>query len=338
MDPARQTIALAAVGGMGKFVCEELLADDRFDVVVISRGRDPWFTSRNIPIHVSDYSHDSVLSIINDSNATALCSFLNVNDERFITIHRAFLSACIASKTCKRLMPSEYSGDVETWPDRPRFYGTTRTPFREILKAEADGVEWTCIENGWFMDYFLPKEKSYMKPVPDEFPIDLDAWTAVVRGTGDEPQAWTLAREVGKAVVALLASQTPWEPIIYVSGQWGTFNETIKTMESFYGMVPPSPPSHQETSNLPRHLTTGRPIPTTHTPASSIRDYVAANLHNDQVYAVQAAMCDELSIDGATAVPKEKTLRQREKYFKGCKFSSVEEALVMAREKGQGVM
>ena len=38
MTPSGQVIALAAVGCMGKYVCEELLADDRFDVVVISRG------------------------------------------------------------------------------------------------------------------------------------------------------------------------------------------------------------------------------------------------------------------------------------------------------------
>ncbi|KAI4219121.1 MAG: hypothetical protein L6R36_008546 [Xanthoria steineri] len=309
MAPSPQTIALAAVGGMGKFVCEDLLADDRFNVVVISRGRDEWFTSRNVPIHVSDYSHDSVLSILNKSNATTLLSFLNLNDERYITIHKAFLSACIASHSCKRLMPSEYSGNIEAHPARPRFYGTTREPFRQILKTEADGVEWTLIENGWFMDYFLPKEKSYMRPVPDEFPINLDDWTARVRGTGDEPQSWTLAREVGRAIVALCADTKGWEPVTYVCGQWGTYNEVIKTMESFYD----------------------RPIPKTYTPAQEIRDYVAANLDNDQVYAVQAVMCDEWSIDGATEVPKDITLRQREKYFQNCKFSTLEEVLGMAK-------
>ncbi|KAL8711223.1 MAG: hypothetical protein Q9220_004368 [cf. Caloplaca sp. 1 TL-2023] len=309
MGFSRQTIALAAVGSMGKFVCEELLADDRFDVVVISRGRDQWFTSRNIPIHVSDYTHDSVLAILNDSNATTLLSFLNLNDERYITIHEAFLSACQASRTCKRLMPSEYCGDIERFPDRPRFYGTTREPFRQTLKDKAKDVEWTLIENGWFMDYFLPKEQSYMKPVPDEFPINLDEWTARVRGTGDVPQSWTLAREVGKAIVELCASNERWEPITYVAGQWGTYNEAIKIMESFYD----------------------RPIPKTYTPDQEIRDYVAANLHNDQVYAVQAIMCDEWSIDGATEVPRDMALRQREKYFRNVRFSTLEEALKRAK-------
>lgn len=74
-----------------------------------------------------------------------------------------------------------------------------------------------------------------------------------------------------------------------------------------------------------------RPIPKTHTPAQEIRDYVAANLDNDQVYAVQAVMCDEWSIDGATVVPKETTLRQREKYFGNCRFSTLQEVLQRAK-------
>ena len=30
-------VALAAIGNLGKFVCEELIADGRFDVVVLTR-------------------------------------------------------------------------------------------------------------------------------------------------------------------------------------------------------------------------------------------------------------------------------------------------------------
>ena len=104
-------------------------------------------------------------------------------------------------------MPSEYCGNIEAFPLRPRYYGSTREPFRQILREDAGDVEWTLLECGWFMDYFLPKEKSYMKPVPDEFPIDLDAWTVRIRGTGDEPQSWTLGREVGRAVVELCAAK-----------------------------------------------------------------------------------------------------------------------------------
>ena len=50
------------------------------------------------------------------------------------------------------------------------------------------------------MDHFVPKDKTYMRPVPTEFPIDPNAWKVCIRGTGDEPQSWTCCREVGKAL------------------------------------------------------------------------------------------------------------------------------------------
>lgn len=37
MTGLRQVIALAGVGNLGKYLCEELLSDDRYDVVVLSR-------------------------------------------------------------------------------------------------------------------------------------------------------------------------------------------------------------------------------------------------------------------------------------------------------------
>ena len=105
-------------------------------------------------------------------------------------------------------MPSEYCGNVEAFPDRPRFYGSTRLPIRKVLAGIAkESLESTLVECGWFMDYFLKPEKSHMRPVPDEFPIDLDEWTVRIRGTGDEIQSWTLGREVGKAVVELCAAK-----------------------------------------------------------------------------------------------------------------------------------
>lgn len=37
MAPTVQTIALVAVGNLGKYVCEALIADVRYNVVVITR-------------------------------------------------------------------------------------------------------------------------------------------------------------------------------------------------------------------------------------------------------------------------------------------------------------
>ena len=71
-----------------------------------------------------------------------------------------------------------------------------------MLKEQKE-VEWTLFNTGWLADYFLPKEHTYMKPVPLEFPVDANSWRAHVRGTGDEGQSWTCARDVARAVVEL---------------------------------------------------------------------------------------------------------------------------------------
>ena len=71
-----------------------------------------------------------------------------------------------------------------------------------MLRAQTK-VEWTLFNMGWLADYFLPTRKTFMAPIKDKFPIDVDSWKACIRGTGDEVQSWTAARDVGRAVVEL---------------------------------------------------------------------------------------------------------------------------------------
>lgn len=54
------------------------------------------------------------------------------------------------------------------------------------------------------MDYFLPAEKSYMKPLTGVWPVDLEKWKTLVLGTGEEKIGWTAARDVAKALVRLV--------------------------------------------------------------------------------------------------------------------------------------
>ena len=207
MPDSRQTIVLAGVGDLGRYVCEELLASPHFDVVVLSRGggvgtKPNWLNGHHIPIFTTTYTVPSILSILNSVNATTLVSFINVSTPEYITVHAALVAACGQSRTCKRLIPSEWIGDLETYPLKPDFYATTRQPFREMLRAQ-DQVEWTLFNVGWLADYFLPEEKTYMAPIKDTFPVDVDGWRACVRGSGDVVQSWTSARDVAKAVVEL---------------------------------------------------------------------------------------------------------------------------------------
>lgn len=57
----------------------------------------------------------------------------------------------------------------------PGYYATTRAPFREMLRnpAYSKGVDWTLFNGGWFMDYLLPPEKTYLSVHPWDFRVIL---------------------------------------------------------------------------------------------------------------------------------------------------------------------
>ena len=156
-------------------------------------------------MRTSDYSTDSVLRILNEMNASTFISFNNSADQTFVTLHCAFLEACQKSKNCKRFISSEFAGNIDDFPLLPRFFRTSRVPFRKVLEQQND-VEWTIFNNGWLMDYFLTEDKTYMPSIPDEFPIDPNNWKACIRGTGDQVQSFTSARDIAKALIMLLSA------------------------------------------------------------------------------------------------------------------------------------
>lgn len=89
----------------------------------------------------------------------------------------------------------------------PRHYAASRAPFRTILESERQ-IEWTIVNNAWFMDYLLRDEKTFLPTNSHEFPINPNEWTALIRGSGDQMQSFTSARDVAKALVALLSAPT----------------------------------------------------------------------------------------------------------------------------------
>ncbi|KAI4100216.1 MAG: hypothetical protein L6R37_005621 [Teloschistes peruensis] len=298
MSHSKPVIALAGVGNLGRYICEELLASPNFDVVVLSRGAPrKWLQDLQVPFFTTDYTTPSLLSHLNTTNATTLISFINLTTPTYITIHAALLSACRQSTNCKRLIPSEWIGDIETHPRKPDFYATTRLPFREMLK-EQEEVEWTLFNMGWLADYFLPEGASYMPPIKDEFPVDVDGWKACVRGSGDEAQSWTCARDVARAV----------EQVTYVAGEWNTFNGAVKIIESFYDRPP---------------------MPTTHKPPQEIHHALTTPNNPDW----ELAQVEEMMLLSCLACPKEKTARQREKFFRNLTFRDLKTLLKDAQEE-----
>ncbi|KAL4736651.1 hypothetical protein BDV11DRAFT_172715 [Aspergillus similis] len=343
-----QTIALAGgTGDLGRYLHEELVKDGRFAVALLTReisDKTPTSQLPNITIHPTDYSESSVVSILNSTGATALVSLIRCPNSVFLPLHKTLILACLASTTCKRFIPSEWAGDIEGFPYIPVSYAKTRAPLRRYLQDldqqfEREGskpkLEWTLFNLGWFMEYFLPPSQSYMRYIEGEFPIDVASWTYTVRGTGEEPQSWTAARDVAKALVELLASEKEWERVIYVCGEWGTFNSTARVLENFYSasLLPIHVTPYKRPINLLSQIpdrTLTKKYRSFEDIDSDIREY-ESQPNVEDVGVVEVEQC---TVTGAMACPKEKTLRQREKYFSAVHFMSLEEMLKLAESQG----
>lgn len=310
MENGKQVVALAGVGAVGKYLCEELLASDRFDVVVLSRSKQKaWFSTRNIPVHQTDYSdRESLINILDSTHAAALISFIQLAGSTYIDIHRTLIAACLQSTTCKRFIPSEWIGNLDSFPEKPKFYHESREPIRELLR-QTKGLQWTLVNQGFFMDYFLKADKTYLAPIPDEFPVDPNGWKVCIRGTGEEMQTFTMARDVAKAVVELLGADE-WEPVTYVAGEWTTFNKAIEILEKFYG----------------------RPLPRTNISLDQIQRNLIEHENGSDPDKYVISQVDDWMVSGGCALPRPKTLRQREKYFGTLNFVTLLEVLERAEK------
>ncbi|KAL3459570.1 NAD(P)-binding protein [Aspergillus heterothallicus] len=305
----RQVIVLAGGSGdLGRYIHEELVKNPRYSVALLTRNASPNPSSLpHTTIHPTDYTLPSILSILTQTRATALISTIRCPDNEYLPIHQALLDACLASAHCKRFIPSEWAGDIENFPDIPPFYGKTRAPFREILNGiPPDELQWTLFCHGWFMEYFLAPEKSYMRCIPGEFPVDLVKGVYTVRGTGEEMQSFTAGRDVGTAVAVLLGV-AEWEPITYVTGEWSSFNDAVARFEKFYG----------------------RTLTRTHRSLEDIQKSLEEFEKDPSCDPLGICEIEQWQASGATSCPKEKTLRQYQKYFSGMNFVKLEEMLKM---------
>jgi hypothetical protein len=120
------------------------------------------------------------------------------------------IQACVRSPRCKRFVPSEYGGDIERFPQHPEFYVPTHGAIREVLLQQHD-LEFTFFNLGWFMDYFVPSSRTYMKNLGVVWPLDVEHQRIRVPGTGEEMVSFTAARDVASALTKLIdAKQWVW--------------------------------------------------------------------------------------------------------------------------------
>ncbi|KAJ2956511.1 hypothetical protein NQZ79_g7623 [Umbelopsis isabellina] len=221
-----KTVAIAGAGDVAKYLVEEL-ARTNHKTVVLSRAKRDWFVNQQIEIRITDYTEASLTPLLKDVDV--LISLLHDNGDFYNKAHLAMIAACKASPRCKRFIPSECGGNIEDYPQHPLFYVPTHGAIRNVLASQVD-LEYTLFNLGWFMDYFIPSDKTYMKPLPGIWPLDLKQRTLRLLGSGDEPVTFTAARDVARALTHLV-NVPNWPKYTYVAGETTTWNQVLRKME-----------------------------------------------------------------------------------------------------------
>lgn len=324
------TIAIAGAGDLAKYIVEESLKQN-LRVAVLSRNNKEWFAKKspNVSLHVTDYSADSVRQILDATGATSLFSLINAFEaETYVPPHRALYEACKQSKTCKRFSPAYYAGNIDEFPGIPRFYGDANDVFIKELPLQGGDVEWTIILLGWFMDYIAIfaaeneySDKSYLRALNSMWSIDMNNWKATLPGTGNEPAAFTSARDVAKAVARLAATSEPWQRHTYVLGEQITWNILADKLEAFHCKFTLIYAINiLLMNNEARNLTERK-----YRSLAEIQEGIRTNQGTED-FQIWLQM-QEWSATGAQGLPLAEVEKQRAKYFKDIHFRTVDEFL-----------
>ncbi|KAJ5876498.1 uncharacterized protein N7529_002082 [Penicillium soppii] len=288
-------LAIAGSGDLACYLVEELTAKGH-DVVVLSRSLKSRFSGLpKVTQAVIDYSVESIVNAISDCEA--MISTILDYSEGFIDVHLALIEACKQSRICKRFIPSEFGGNLETHPHQPEFYFHTREPVRKMLREQAE-LEWTLVSVGWLIDYVVPSKNRYLKDIGPAFPIDLANQTMIIPGTGHAPFNVTCARDVAKSLVALLES-AKWDKYTYITGEKTCWAEISRILTEKY-------------------------------PALSVSYKDVAEIEQEAMSGGDGAIFAEyqlFSVTGAACFDDAMVQDQRERYFQGIQFRKVQDLL-----------
>ncbi|TYZ61343.1 hypothetical protein PybrP1_009708 [[Pythium] brassicae (nom. inval.)] len=143
--------------------------------------------------------------------------------------------ACKQSPKCKRYIPAEFGGNAEDHPESADSVFHNCKLVRDALKAQTE-VEWTVVSLGWIMEYIVPSENRYHHNPGPMHPLDLQAKTITIPGTGNDVFSVTSARDTAKAVAELLKSSRKWREFTYVQGEETTLLKMAETMKTVGGV------------------------------------------------------------------------------------------------------
>ena len=294
-------VAIAGTGNVAQYLFEEL-RNYGHELVVLTRtgnakpGKD--FEQRE-----TDYSVASLVSVLNDCD-TLVSTIADYSNPLVGTkIQLAMLEACKQSKKCKSFIPSEWTCDVETYPEQPYFLGEANKTLHQGIKDVTE-VRWTIICNSWFADYVVPSSQRMLRDIGELWPMDIDKKIFTVYGPGTQVLDFTSVRDVAKAVAVLLDSKEAWEPYTFMSGDQISLNDLYDILKR----------------RDPAWTTKNKPL------AESVKLVVDKKSADD----IMLGYFELLLYSGASKLPREKVLVHRTKYFPLVHFRSINELLDVA--------
>ena len=290
-------VAIAGTGNVAQYLIEEFQAYGH-EIVVLTRSHKPG--KRSLQQTETDYSISSLVEALKDCEALVSTVADFQNPPVATKVQLDMLEACKQSETCKTFIPSEWTLNVEDYPEQPMFLAEANKTIHQAFKDETS-VRWTIICNSWFADYVVPKQHRYLRDIGPIWPMDHVNKIFTIYGPGTQIIDMTSVRDVAKAVAVLLDSKEPWEPYTYISGDQLSWND-------LYAIIKKRDPEWK-------------------CQTKSLADTVNQIIANDSADDVVVAHFELESYAGALELPKEKVKRDRVKHFQGLHFRTVAEVL-----------
>ncbi|KAF7510142.1 hypothetical protein GJ744_007041 [Endocarpon pusillum] len=298
-------VAIAGTSNVGQYLIEELTTYGH-DVIVLTRN--PKREEKKVEHRVTDYSVASLVAILKDCDALVSTIADFSNPPAATKNHFNMLEACIQSRKCKTFIPSEWTSNVEDYPEQPIFLADANKALHQRLKEETS-IRWTIICNSWFTDYVVPKSQRYLRDLGPLWPMDFSSKVFTIYGPGTQIIDLTSVRDVAKAVAVLIDSKEPWEQYTHLSGDQLSWNDLFAIIKR----------------RDPEWTSQSKPL------ANTIHQVTA----NESPESVILGHFEILSYAGALALPKEKVQRQRSKYFQDIHFRTVDEILETAAARDE---
>lgn len=289
-------VAVAGSGNLSQYISQEFPSAGH-ETVFLTRTYKSYLEYPRCVQAITDYSQESLDTILGDCDV--LISTIVDFSDNFVATHKRLITAAQRSPTCKRFIPSEFAGDVRSYPDQPAYFIKTHFPIRQILKDQTD-LEWTVVCVGLFADYVVPAINRYLMDMREGNMIDFVNKRFTIPGTGHEAIDMTSARDVARSLANLI-NMPAWEPFTYMSGSRTTWSSVIDSIQRQFGSFSVRKKSLRQ-----------------------IIDSIASAQSEEDILFDTLL---EFTISGSAALPQEEVQRHKQKYFNNTKFRSYEELL-----------